>query len=372
MLWKGPQNGFTVVDGTRERAHFLSARAMPAFATMATKKLNQGFPREEIMRWIVWWVAMLAAPAALADSIGVFTVVQGEVRIQRDDGYYTAAQGVEVQQSDIVETGAESNTQVELNDGTVLQLGSDSRLLLSDYQLDQDQSVLHAGVEVLTGWLRFAVAKLHGDDRRFEIGTPTMTIGIRGTEGVIDASNEQGGLDLEEGRVAVRAVNDSSSGSPSAAGGETVEAGQYIERRRGQAFMRPAAAPASFHARMPAFLRARAVRRAHLLHQRGVPPQFVRQLQREDRERYLREHPYMRQHFERRFHEHARDVGRPADASNHSARTLTPREKQEWQQRRREELKRREELRRHRREQENSSGLGPASPPVADVISAIA
>lgn len=319
------------------------------------------------MRWILGLAILLSAPVAMAEGVGVFTVVQGDVRIQRDDGYYTAAQGVEVQQSDIVETGTESSTQLELNDGTTLQLGPDSRLLLSDYQLDQDKSVLRAGVEVLSGWLRFAVAKLHGDDRRFEIGTPTMTIGIRGTEGVIEASNEQGGLDLEEGRVAVRAAD----GTPSAAGGEIVEAGQYIERRRGQAFNRMAAVPPAFRSRTPAFLRARAIRRAQLLHQRGVPPRLIRHLQRGDRERYLREHPQWRQHFERRFGARADNAGPPTrvPAAGHAP---TPREKQEWQQRRREELKRREEQRRHRREQEGNSGLAPAAPLLADVSFAIA
>jgi hypothetical protein len=235
---------------------------------------------------------LLCAPATVLASIGVFTDVTGDTRIQRGEFYLAAAPGVEVEESDIIETGSNASAQVEMRDGTLLKLGADSRLLLADYRLDNGGNVVSAGLEVLSGWLRFAVSKLRASDSRYAISTPTMTIGIRGTGGVIEAQSTHGGLFLEEGEVAAQAAN---------AGSVPVRAGEYIERAQGRPFARPAAVPAAFQARMPATVRPRMTPRAQLLPKRGVPPRQIRRLQQEDRERYLRQNPHLRQNFEQRF-----------------------------------------------------------------------
>lgn len=241
---------------------------------------------------------LLFVSAIASAAVGVFTDVTGDTHIQRGELYLAAAAGVEVEEDDILETGNNASAQVEMNDGTLLKLGAASRLLLADYKLDNGGHVVNAGLEVLSGWLRFAVARLRSRDSLYAIGTPTMTIGIRGTEGVIEAEGTRGGLFLETGEVAVHAGH--------AAVSTPVRAGEYIERRHGQPFARPGAAPPAFRARMPASVQPRMARRAHLLKQRGVPPQQIRRIQREDRERYLNQNPHLRQKFEWRFRERAR------------------------------------------------------------------
>jgi len=243
------------------------------------------------LRFLSLWLLLLTPMVATA-GIGVFTDVQGDTRIQRGEGYLAAAPGVDVEEDDIIETGDNASAQVEMHDGSLFKLGAASRLLLADYKFDSGGNVVSAGLEVLSGWLRFAVSKLRSNESRYAISTPTMTIGIRGTEGVIEAHSARGGLLLEEGEVAVRAAD---------AGSVPVRAGEYIERAPGQPFARPGAAPPAFRARMPASMQPRMARRAHLLKQQGVPPQQIRHIQREDRERYLRQNPHLRQKFEQRF-----------------------------------------------------------------------
>lgn len=258
-----------------------------------------------------WFACILLflSSSAFADSVGVFSEVSGDTRIQRGDAYYAATQGVELDENDIVETGADASTQIEMKDGSVLKLGASSRLLVSGYQLDQSGNVITAGLDVLSGWLRFAVAKLHGGDARYDISTPTMTIGIRGTEGVIQATNEQGGLYLEKGAVAVHAAD---------AGSMPVRAGEYIERVRGRAFAHPRAVPVEFRERMPHDLRAFLVRHPQWLHRHGVTPRRLRGLSPEDRERYLREHPHMREELNERFRAHGQ---------------ITPQQRAAWRER---------------------------------------
>lgn len=259
-------------------------------------------------QWLVCILLFLSS-SALADSVGAFSEVSGDTRIQRSDAYYAAAQGVEVDENDIVETAAGASAQIEMKDGSVLRLGASSRLLLSEYQLDHDGNVLTAGLDVLSGWLRFAVANLHGSNARYDIGTPTMTVGIRGTEGVIEAANENGGLYLEKGLVAVQAAD---------AGTVPVSAGEYIERARGRAFAHPRAVPATFRERMPHELRAFVVRHPQWLRRHGVAPRRIRGLLPEDRERYLREHPHMQEQLNERFRAHGQ---------------ITPQQRAAWRER---------------------------------------
>jgi hypothetical protein len=262
------------------------------------------------MRPLMFVILLCICNVALADGVGIFSEVSGDTRIQRGDDYYAAAQGVEVDVDDIVETGADAAAQIEMKDGSVLKLGAGSRLLVADYRLDPDGNVLTAGLDVLSGWLRFAVAKLHGSGTHYDISTPTMTIGIRGTEGVIEAANQQGSLYLEKGAVAVHAVD---------AGSVPVSAGQYIERARGRAFARPEAMPAAFRARMPQGLRQFLERHPQWLRRHSVPPRRIRGLARADRERYLHEHPQWREQLTERFRAHGH---------------ITPQQREIWRQRR--------------------------------------
>lgn len=240
---------------------------------------------------------LLFAPGFSSASIGVVSDVTGDTRIQRGEFYLAATPGVEVEEDDILETGANASAQLEMNDGSLLKLGAGTRLLLADYKFDKDGNVIKASLDTLSGWLRFAVSKLRSTDRRYDINTPTMTIGIRGTEGVIEVAHSRGSLHLETGEVAVQAE---------AAGTAPVRAGEFIEHMQGRAFIRAAMPPTTFRTRMPGAMRARLARRAHLLKLRGLPPRQIRRVLREDRQRYLNQHPHLRQKFEQRFRERAR------------------------------------------------------------------
>jgi len=260
------------------------------------------------MRWwrfaglLLMLVGLPAAAVAAGTTVGVFTETNGNVRILRGDYYYQAAQGVNVNSQDIIETPANGSAQLEMTDGSILRLGSDSRLALSEYRLDDSGNVVSAALDVISGWLRFEVAKLH-QDAAFHIDTPVMTIGIRGTEGMIDAQNEQGGLYLEEGVVQVKTQEQASIGPQNT----EIRAGQYIERTRGHMFARSDGMPATFRDRLPQAFRARLVRRIQYLRHRGVPPRKIRRIRRGDAQRILQQHPYMtprmRQQFRERIHQ---------------------------------------------------------------------
>lgn len=268
-------------------------------------------------------LSLLAASSALADAVGVFTDTDGDVKLLRGQYYYAAEAGVEVQDDDILETGASAAAQIEMRDGTVLKLGNNGRLVLSEYRTDDNRNVIRAGLDVLSGWLRFAVAKLQGG-ADYHINTPTMTIGIRGTEGVIEAEHAQGALYLEEGEVDVRAPDDATGGAT------RVRSGDFIQRAYGRPFQRPGAVPPGFHQRMPPVFRQRLQRRAQFLRQQGVPPRQIRRMLQEDRQRYLEQRPHLQRKLQRRFQQRTQE-----DAE----------QRKEMQQQRQQERQRRRERR---------------------------
>jgi len=268
------------------------------------------------MRVIVFLVLWSVSSWAQA-AVGVITEANGEVQLQRGDALFAAVAGVDIEEDDLIETGRNAGVQIEMHDGSLFKLGPESRVLMSEYKLDADRGVLSAGIDVLSGWLRFAVSKLRRADSRYDFNTLTMTIGVRGTEGVIEAVNERGSLLLEEGEVVARTAD---------AGSVPVRAGEFIERQPGRPFHRPGAVPPAFRERMPGAVRARAAARAHLLRERGVPPRQIRKVLREDRERYLRQHPHLRQKLEQRFREGARPP-RELRGNDHEHRRRPPRER---------------------------------------------
>ena len=277
-------------------------------------------------RYVLAAIFFFVSSAAQAGTVGVFSEVLGDVQFLRDDHYFEAALGVEVLAEDMIETGTDASAQLDMADGTLLRIGPGSRLSLSEYELDDNDSAVQVGLEVVSGWLRFAVSKLN-DTARFHIDTPTMTIGIRGTEGVIEAGDGQDSLLLDEGVVEVIS-SDTTDSRPVRT---RLRSGEYIGHVRGRPLLRPSVVPPMFRNSMPQVLHRRALRRAHLLPRRGLLPRQIRRMEDGDLQRYLRQHPHMRQSLQQRLRSGALDTPERRDRLEQRKRL---RERETVQQRR--------------------------------------
>lgn len=224
------------------------------------------------MRRIGLGLILLFCGNAVASTVGVISDTRGDTRLLRGNEAFIAAAGVEVHAQDIVTTGADAAVQIDMDDGTVFRLGPATRLELAQYRLDDERGVIDAGVKLIAGWLRFAVAKLK-PNAAYRIHAPTLTLGIRGTEGVVEARVDETALAMEEGEVAVEAPDlaaDANATPP------IVRAREYLVRRPGARLLPAVAVPAAFWQRAPAHLRVKAARRAHLLPRRGLLPKSMR------------------------------------------------------------------------------------------------
>jgi hypothetical protein len=249
------------------------------------------------MRCLIWFaVSLFFSSAALADTVGVVTSVSGEVRILRDGNYLAAGTGVDVATDDIVETGKLAAAQLDMEDGSSLKLGPETRLAISEYHLDASKNVVAATLDVISGWLRFAVAKIKNKGS-YRFDTPVLTVGVRGTEGTIEAENERGGLHLEHGAVDVFGSGKEYAGRPPV----RVVTGEYIQGYRGKPLAKSPVPPAAFQKRVPLAVQNKLERQVQDLKQRNVPPKLIRAITNEDAKRFVERYPHLNKKLRERF-----------------------------------------------------------------------
>jgi hypothetical protein len=103
---------------------------------------------------------LLLMPAwVLAQSgdapIGLFTIVEGEVTVLREAHEFRAAEGVPLRAEDIVRSRETTLlTRIELHDGTLLDLGPATELLLQPQALAATPAAPNVSLYLLRGWLK--------------------------------------------------------------------------------------------------------------------------------------------------------------------------------------------------------------------------
>ena len=135
--------------------------------------------------------ADVAGTANPADAAGVVKTVKGTVRIERAGGSSGAAVGSDVYSSDRVVTGPESSVGITLRDTTQLSAGANTTLELDQFAFNSTthDGVLHASVK--RGSLSVISGKLaHANPDSVRFSTPTTTLGVRGTEFIIEVGDK--------------------------------------------------------------------------------------------------------------------------------------------------------------------------------------
>ncbi|MEP7295409.1 MAG: hypothetical protein ABI702_04415 [Burkholderiales bacterium] len=177
-----------------------------------------------------------AAPA----PIGLFTIVDGDVVVVREAHSFAAAEGVSLLDQDIVRSREGTRlARIELDDGTLLDLGPSTELLL------QPHAVL-AGAEggsavyLLRGWLKVTTAAANGPTA---VGLTTPRIGVARLAGsMVMAVQPQSSLAFVE------------TGHADALERGGAKPGTAQALNDGDAFVLRAAAPAMLARRPPADL----------------------------------------------------------------------------------------------------------------------
>lgn len=160
-------------------------------------------------------------PAAI-EPIGNVATVTGIATVIRDKNSYPLRVRDDIYLNDVVQTSSNSSLGITFNDATTFNLSASARITIDNYVYEDGGKQNSAIFDVGKGMVAFvaaAVAKT-GD---MKITTPTATLGIRGTTGVVDvpegaAANRASNVNIKlypdaDGRVGHIDVDDRSSGA---------------------------------------------------------------------------------------------------------------------------------------------------------------
>jgi hypothetical protein len=135
----------------------------------------------------------LAAPLAWSQPTppavaGMVKRVAGVVTLERAGAGTPVVTGATLRVGDTLRTGADGAVGITMADDTLLTLGADSELVLSEYDFD---STTHDGSMLASLW-RGTVAVVTGligkkTPEKLRVQTRTVVLGVRGTEFIVDA-----------------------------------------------------------------------------------------------------------------------------------------------------------------------------------------
>ena len=173
--------------------------------------------------------APTASPAPATDAqptavepIGNVATVTGIATVIRDKNSYPLKVRDDIYLNDVVQTSSNSSLGITFNDATTFNLSASSKITIDNYVYEEGGKQNSGIFDIGKGTVAFvaaAVAKT-GD---MKIATPTATLGIRGTTGVVDVpenatANTANNVNIKlypdaDGRVGHIDVNDRASGT---------------------------------------------------------------------------------------------------------------------------------------------------------------
>lgn len=129
--------------------------------------------------------AAQATDAQAEEPIGNVASLTGKASVKRNDKSIPLALKDDIFLNDVVQTSANSTLGITFSDGTTFNLKASSEITIDDF-VYEDGGKKNAGVfDVARGTVAFVAAQVAktGD---MQITTPTATLGIRGTSGLVE------------------------------------------------------------------------------------------------------------------------------------------------------------------------------------------
>ncbi|WP_167527521.1 FecR family protein [Bradyrhizobium betae] len=162
-----------------------------------------------------------AQPAAV-EPIGNVATVAGIATVIRDRNSYPLRVRDDIYLNDVVQTSSNSSLGITFNDATTFNLSASSKITIDNY-VYEDGGKQNAGVfDIGKGTVAFVAAAV-ARTGNMKITTPTATLGIRGTTGVVDvpegaAANRTSNVNIKlypdaDGRVGHIDIDERTSGT---------------------------------------------------------------------------------------------------------------------------------------------------------------
>ena len=140
-----------------------------------------------------------AEPQAAGQRAGEVSRVIPAVSIARSGKTISAAAKTAVNWQDLVNTQANARARIALDDGSVLNVGSDSSVKV----VKSDAGAQQTELELTYGKLRTQAQKIAKPDGKFEVRTPAGVAGVVGTDFYVEYANDTMNVTVFEGFVKV-------------------------------------------------------------------------------------------------------------------------------------------------------------------------
>jgi hypothetical protein len=247
---------------------------MPAGQRSNVVRLTQ----KSFQAFLLCVATLFASSQAWAQAVGIADIVEGGATLIRQTTRYALAEGVVLNEQDIIETAPGTFAQIELPGSVLVGIGESTRLILRPRV---GKRMKPPPLYLLEGWLKTSASGAFGyASPAFEIATQAGNI-VAYTTGVqYEVFIESGAADLtpREGTQTV---------SPMASG-------DFAQRREGGALTVARRAPSEFLAKVPRPFRDRLPARGELLAKRPVAPKALGEIAYTDVAAWLRTEPALR------------------------------------------------------------------------------
>jgi len=152
-----------------------------------------------------WFVVVLLCMAmafpptllAQAQSAGIISRQIPNVNLQHGARVQLASANAKVLWGDVVTTDRGGRARIALDDGSILNVGSDSSLRV----VEHDAATQRTRLQLSYGRLRASAVRLARANSSFEVRTPTAVAGVVGTDFGIEYSNDMTNVHVYEGSV---------------------------------------------------------------------------------------------------------------------------------------------------------------------------
>jgi len=144
-------------------------------------------------------LALAATPGVWAQekSAGQISRMLPDVNLQHGARVQLAGAGAKVLWGDLVTTDHAGRARIVLDDGSILNVGSDSQLRI----VQHDAAAQRTQIQMAYGKLRASAIRLAKADSKFEIRTPTAVAGVVGTDYAVEHINDMTSVHVFEGSV---------------------------------------------------------------------------------------------------------------------------------------------------------------------------
>ncbi len=140
----------------------------------------------------IWLLCLCcAATVQAAEPAGIVKTLKGTAHIERGKDRMEVGVGTSLQTQDKLLSGPASGVGITLRDSTLLTVGANSMIELNKYTFDRSTNTGQMDTSIKRGTLAVVSGQItKNNPNEVVFRTNTVTLGVRGTEFIIDVGEE--------------------------------------------------------------------------------------------------------------------------------------------------------------------------------------